>query len=224
MRRHSKRINVTLPEPYREWLRREARARGMRPMTFLRSLIARALETTLLPPPPPQARCSLDLAPELHQALQARAKALGYSSTAAFVRAIVREHADPLGRVAIRLGFHHIEELLNSIACGEMALLPLPEEHFRYITWLEAQAAQSSDPSLREFLMSVARSMKEALQRRVEEKYAGEKLPDEASLREHMQLLSALLASKELPEEVARDLRRLLSQARRALEKAYEQN
>ena len=225
MRRHSKRINVTLPEPHREWLRREARARGMRPMTFLRSLIARALETTLLPPPPPQARCSLDLAPELHQALQARARALGYPSTAAFVRAIVREHADPLGRVASRLGFHHIEELLNSIACGATALLPLPEEHFRYITWLEEQAAQSFDPLLREFLMSVARSMKEALQRREEEEYTKEALPDEASLRERIQLLSALLASKELlTEEVARDLRRLLAQARRALEEAYEEN
>jgi len=199
-------------------------------MTFLRSLIARALETTLPPPPPPQARCSLDLAPELLQALQARAKVLGYPSTVALVRAIVREHADPMGRIATRLGFHHIEELLNSIACGETALLPLPEEHF-YITWLEEQAARSSDPSLREFLTGVARNMKEALrrreeaERREEEEYAGETPPDEASLRERIRLLSALLASPGLlTEEVACDLRRRLAEARRALEEIHEEN
>ena len=73
--------------------------------------------------------------------------------------------------------------------------------------------------------------MEEALQRlteaerREEEECAGERPPDEASLREHIQLLSALLASKELlTEEVARDLRRLLAEARRALEEIHEEN
>lgn len=229
MRRHSKRIIITLPAPHLEWLKREAARRGMKPMTLLRSLVTQSLEAVLPPPPPPRARCSLDLAPGLHQALQARARALGYPSSAALVRAIVREHADPLGRAARQLGFPHTEELLNSIACGETAILPLPEEHFRHITWLR-QAARSADPSLEEFLTGVAQSMEEALrrqeeaERREEEEYGGETPPHEADLRERMALLEALLASPRLSEEVARDLRRHLEEARKALEESREED
>jgi len=73
--------------------------------------------------------------------------------------------------------------------------------------------------------------MEEALQRlteaerREEEECAGERPPDEASLREHIALLEALLASPGLlTEEVARDLRRCPEEARKTLEENREEN